>query len=100
MSYNLTNIISNSTGFLSFAVGVNNELMNGMLGVLFLIGLMVIMVMAFVRVSGEIGKSLSAASYITVIISLIFRAAELISSLATFSFVIFCGVVLALSWNK
>ena len=101
MPYNLTNIVAgNETGLLSFVQGVNTILMGGFLGAIFLIGVSIIFVTSFILVTNDIGKSVSAASFIAFTLALSLTALDLLSPLGLFITLIIVAISVATTWNR
>jgi len=98
MSYNLTSIMSgNQTGVYTFVKGVNDVLMFGFLGDIFLIGLAVVMFTSFYLSTNDISRSMIGTFFITFILSLSLVALGLAHSLCIFItlFGTILGVVLS-----
>ena len=91
MPYNLTGIGENATNLLGLMQGVNNTLTGGWLGVFFLIGLSVIIFMAFITSTNDPKRSFAATGYINFVATLLLMAAGLIPN----TFVIFISLIVA-----
>jgi len=93
--YNMTAITGtgNDTGLLQITQGVNDVLLNGMLGAIFLGGLGIIILSSFYFNSRDWGSSILATSFITFVLSLSLVALHLLSDFA----LIFTGIILILS---
>lgn len=99
--YNLTSIVAgNETGLLTFVQGVNTELMGGLLGAMFLIGIFIVMVTSFILTTNDVGKSVSAASFIAFTTALSLTALELLSPLGLFITLIVAGISIATTWSR
>ena len=100
MSYNLTLISDNATTMLGFTRAVNNVLLDGYLGLLFLVGVFIILIIAFNRVTDNAPKSFSAASFIVAVLCLVLRVAGLTSDKIFFGTVVLCAATIATTWNR
>lgn len=99
--YNLTSIVEgNETGLLTFIQGVNTELMGGLLGAMFLIGVTLVILTSFILTTNDIGKSVSAASFIAFTLALSLTALDLLNPLGLFICLIICGISIATTWNR
>jgi hypothetical protein len=83
MPYNLTEV-ANVTSYLEFTQNVNTHLMQGWLGVMFLLVISAIVFIAFIQSTNNPRKSLAATSFIAFGISILFRAIDLVPDLAIF----------------
>lgn len=93
MSYNLTNISSNATGVLDIVIGTNTELMGGWLGILWLIGLSVVILTSLIYTTNDIKKSFLVTSFASAVLSVLLATMGLVPSIT----VIICIFVCALS---
>jgi len=85
MVYNLTAITTgNETGLLNMVVGINNNLMFGFLGDLFLIGFAIILFMSFYMATNDISKSTMGTFMIIFIISISMVALGLVHTMTPF----------------
>lgn len=84
MTYNLTGIGDNITGLLSFTQGVNNVLMFGHLGHIFLVVIFSISLITFLLSTDEAGKSLIASSFTTFVCAILLLAVDLINPLGLY----------------
>lgn len=100
MSYNLTGIASNTTGLLTFTHGVNNHLMEGLLGVLILITLSVVFFGSFMVTTGDAKKSVTATAFLTFGLCFMLRMVSLVSDLALFVCLIGSAVAIAFTWRE
>jgi len=100
MVYNLTSIINNSTTILSMVQGVNQVLMFGLLGTLFLIGIIVVAFTSFMFVTNDTNKSVAATAFIAFTLSLLLKAINLIPNLALFITLIGSGAAIAFVWKR
>lgn len=100
MSYNLTNISSNTTGLLSLTQNVNDTLMFGWLGSLFLIGIGVIILTSFIYVTNDVKRSIAATTFICFGLALFLRAVQLVPDLAIYITLICAAASLAFSWKR
>jgi len=99
--YNLTGIMAgNETGLLTLVQGVNTELMNGLLGTMFLIGISVVMLIAFYMTTNDIGKSVSAAAFIAMALAFSLVALDLLPPLGMFITLIIAAIALATTWSR
>jgi hypothetical protein len=93
MTYNLSGISANTTGMLSFFQGVNNNIMDGWLGIMFLLAIVVICFMSFITTTNDVRKSIMGSTFIGFIMALLFRAMSLVPNSA----VVISLIVLALT---
>ena len=102
MVYNISNIsyMANQSGVLGVVQVVNNDLMAGWLGSLFLIGLAVVILTSFIYSTGDVKRSIAATSFISFALALFMRAMSLIPDLAIYITLICCAASLAFSWNR
>lgn len=100
MVYNLTAIAINSTGLLPFMQGVNNELMNGTLGLLMLIGITAVIFMGFYFVTQDITVSVASSAWIAFGLSIFLRAMDLLANKALFITLIGAAIAIAFSFKK
>ncbi len=101
MSYNLTQIATNTTGILGMTQGINEELMFGWLGIILLIGLSAIIFIAFIKTTGNTQKAMTATGFITFILALLLRAMQLITNdLVLFITLIICAGAIAITWRR
>jgi len=98
MTYNLTAIGENSTSLLGFIQSVNSELTGSLLGIGFLVVLFALIIINVNMKTFSFGRSMVAASFITFVLSVLFRAINLINDFALYGFMILLGVSLAFSW--
>ena len=99
--YNLTGIVAgNSTGLLTFTQGVNTELMGGLLGAMFLIGITIVMLTSFLLTTNDVGKSVSAAAFIAFTLALSLTALDLLAPLGLFITLLVAGISIATTWNR
>lgn len=100
MAYNLTGIVSNSTGVVPFIQGVNTTLMQGWLGNLFLLGFAAILFLAFTRVIANTRKSLMVTSFLSFLVALILRAMNLVPDLTIFITLVLTAITVAFAFNS
>jgi len=101
MAYNLTGIVAgNETGLLTFVQGVNIELMSGLLGAMFLIGVVIVMLITFISTTNDVGKSVSATAFIAFTLALSLTALDLLSPLGLFITLIVAGISIATTWSR
>lgn len=102
MTYNITNIshMANESGILGMAQVVNNDLMFGWLGTLFLIGLTVVIFTSLIFSTNDLKKSIAATSFLSFAMALFLRALNLIPDLAIYITLVCCAVSLAFSWKR
>lgn len=100
MTYNLTAIGDNTTGILTFTQSVNTILLDGFLGILFLIGVSVVILMAFVHVTSDIKRSIVATSFISFTLALLLRAVNLVPDLAIFVTLIIAAGMIAITFKR
>jgi len=80
--FNMTNI-TGAENYLQIVQAVNNDLVGGAFGVMFLIGVWIIMFMSF-KTRYMAKQSFAVASFVTMIMSFIFMALNLIPDLLIF----------------
>ena len=100
MVYNLTGIVENTTGMLSFTQGVNNELMGGWLGIIFLIGLSVVLFGSFMFTTNDTKKSVAATSFLCFGIAFLFRMIDFVGDTTLFVCLIGCAAAIAFTWKE
>ena len=100
MSYNLTNISQNTTGLLSLTQNVNDTLMLGWLGSLFLIGIAVVLLTSFLYTTNDVKRSIAATCFISFALALFLRALSLVPDLAIYVTLVCSAAALAFSWRK
>lgn len=99
--YNLTGIATNSTTYLGFYQGVNDNLMFGWLGPLILLGLWIILVSSYFIATGDIGKSISGGSFLAFVFSFFLSAVGLITNdLFLYAPLIIAAISTAMYWKK
>ena len=99
--YNLTGIIEgNETGLLTIVQGINTELMAGLLGALFLIGVTLILLISFIHTTNDVGKSVTAASFIAFTLALPLTALDLLHPLGLFLALVITAASVATTWDK
>jgi formate hydrogenlyase subunit 3/multisubunit Na+/H+ antiporter MnhD subunit len=102
MVYNLTNVsfMTNQSGLLGATQAVNDNLMGGWLGSLFLIGIAVVIFMALLYSTNDVKRSITATSFLSFGLALFLRAVNLIPDMAIYMTLIACACSLAFSWKK
>ena len=80
--FNMTNI-TGAGNYLELVQSVNNDLLGGAFGVMFLIGIWIIMFMSF-KTKYFAKQSFAVASFVTMILSFIFMAINLIPDILIF----------------
>ena len=98
VGYNLT-LAGNNTGVLSIVQLVNNELMFGWLGALFLIGFAIVLFSSFMFKTNDIAKSATTTAFIIFTLALSLRAMDLLSNLGMFITVMACAISVATTWK-
>lgn len=98
MVYNLTQI-ANVTSPLQFVQNINSGLMFGWLGVLWLIGISVVLLTSFIFVTRDVRKSFSATAFIAFGLGLLLRAMGLMGDISLFIVLLVAGAALAFLWN-
>jgi len=93
-------VAGNETGLLTFIQGVNTELMGGWLGAMFLIGITIVLFTSFIFTTNDMGKSVSAASFIAFTLALSLTAMDLLNPLGLFITLIIAGISIATTWNR
>lgn len=99
MAYNLTGIANNST-MLGFVQGVNDTLMLGWFGTFFLIGVCIIIYMAFVAATNDTNRSIAATSFLAFGLALILRAISLVGDLTLYITLVMSAAAIAFTWKK
>ena len=99
MPYNLSDMMSNSTGIVEFTQGINEHLMNNTFGILLLFSLSMIVLLSYFQATGDIKKSMVASSFVAFGLSLFFRALSLIPDKAFFVILIGCAAIIAFAWR-
>ncbi len=100
MAYNLTGLVSNSTGMLGFTRGVSDILLFGWGGALILIGISAIIFTSVMFTSNDLNKALITTSFIAFSLSLPLRALGLLPNLGIFMSIIILAIVLAVTWRR
>lgn len=100
MVYNLTNISTNTTGLLSLTQSVNDTLMFGWLGSLFLIGISVVLFTSFLFSTNDVKRSVAATCFISFGLALFLRALSLVPDLAIYITLVASAAALAFSWRR
>ena len=100
MVYNLTEISANSTSIVTYAQGINEVLMFGWFGTMFLIGFFMIAFMGFYFSTKDTPKSLSAASFIIFVLAIFLKAMSLIDGLTLYICLIASAATIAFTWKK
>jgi len=97
--YNITSIGESESLLLLFQ-NVNTDLMSGMLGNLIIVIIFGISVIAFYASTQQVGKSISAAAFLSFLFSLLLLTIELVSPLTIFITLIGAAIGLAFSWKE
>lgn len=98
--YNVSGIVSgNNTGLLTMVQGVSNNLMGGWLGNLFLLGVYVVLLIAFYTNSGDMNRSLMASSFIIFLLSMPLIGLGLVHPWVLLAALIMTGIGVATSWK-
>lgn len=100
MSYELLNVSNHTTGILSLTQNVNDQLMFGWLGTLFLIGITIIIFTSFIFSTNDVKKSVAATSFLSFALALFLRAVNLVPDMAIFTTLVCAAVALAFAWKK
>lgn len=100
MTYNLTAVGSNATGALGLFQGVNDHILDGMLGLMILLVVSIVAFMAFLASTGDPKRSILASSFIFFTLSLFFRVAGLVSDTLLFSSLVITAILAALALKK
>lgn len=102
MVYNITNIsqMANDSGLLGVTQAVNDSLMFGWLGTLFLIGIAVVILTSFIFSTNDVKRSVAATSFISFALALFLRAINLVPDMAIYITLICCAISLAFSWRR
>ena len=99
MTYNLTGLATNTTSFLAFSRGVNDNLVGGWLFTMLLFGLMIIMLISFFLGTGDVKRSLLSTSFIGFVLALGLKGLDLVPALTLFVTLIIWAAGIALSWK-
>lgn len=94
---NLTDIAANASNIATFTKATSDVLLNGMLGVFLLIIVAAITLIGFISSTGDFGRSLMAASAITLVLALLLAALGLIAGFVLFMVLIICGIAIAIA---
>ena len=100
MTYNITQIASNTTGVLGMVQGVNEVLLFGWMGNLFLLGFAVVIFMAFSFSTQDPRRSLAATAYISFVLSLLLRAVDLVPNTTLYITLILTASMVAFTFRK
>lgn len=100
MSYNLTSIGDNATTIVGFFQGVNDTLMLGWFGTLFLIVFFLIVVISFYFSTQDVPKSLSGASFLVFVLAIFLKAFSMINGLTLYIALIISGATIAFTWKS
>lgn len=100
VGYNLTQIASNSTGMVGLTQGVNDVLMYGWFGTGFLLAMFVMMVIGFYFATKDIGKSISAGSFLSFILAIFLMAMNLINPKILYVTLICSAISLVFLWKN
>ena len=100
MTYNLTDIVSNSTSLVTLTQGVNTVLMGGFLGVMLLLSLFIVLISSFFFVTRDWPKSFAASTFICFIFAIFLRAMSLVPNLAVFITLIATAAAVAFIWKS
>lgn len=98
--YNLTALSGNSTTTLGFVQGINNVLMFGWLGTVFLIGIAIVSFLSFMFATNDTGKSVGATAFIVFTLGILLRALNLVSNITLFIVLLLVGASLAILWPR
>lgn len=100
MPYNLLNASNSTTGLLSLTQSVNDTLMFGWFGSLFLIGVSIVILTSFIFVTNDVKRSVAATSFISFGLALFLRALDLVPDLAIYITLVCAAAALAFSWRR
>lgn len=100
MVYNLTGIGTNTTNLVTFVQSVNDNLMQGWLGILFILGVSVIAFIAFMTTTNDIKRSMTAATTMAFLMSIFFTAVELVPPLMLYITMVMAAITIALSYRS
>ncbi len=99
--YNITNITSgNETGLLTLVQGVNEQLVFGQLGNMFMVGLFALFFISFQQTTGETGRSFMATSFICFVIAMPLVALNLVHPYAILFTLIMSAIGVAMNWKE
>lgn len=99
MVYNLTGIGENSTTLLGFTQAVNNTLMFGWLGTMFLLIIFSVSFMSFMLGTGSSKKALATSCFVTAGCALLLLFTSLIPGKIFFITTILAAAGIAISWK-
>jgi len=100
MVYNLTMVAENSTSVVGFFQGVNDSLMFGWFGALFLMSFFLILMIGFYHSTQDVPKSLSGASFLIFILAVFLKALGMINGLTLYITLIAAGATIAFTWKS
>jgi len=99
--YNVTGIMDNTTGILTFMQGVNDNLMAGLLGILILIAISIVVFIAFMQRIDDTNRAVAATSFVTLILALLLSTMGLIrNSLVLYVVLILAAGSIAFTWKS
>jgi len=98
--YNLTGIVQNSTGILSFTQGVNEVLMGNALGTLFLIGIVVVIYISYTYTTGDSQRAFGGASFIGFILSVLLKGMSLVPDTTVYVALAMWAGFIAFTWKR
>ena len=101
MTYNLTGIVQNSTSIVGFMTGINNTLMFGWMGPMFLIGFSIKLFTSFLYTTNDAHKAFSATGFISFSLTLLMMAMGLITNpLVLFITLSMCAAAIAFGFKR
>ena len=98
MTYNVTEMATNTTGILTFVQNVNDTLMFGWFGIMLLAAITIIMFMAFMVTIGEIKRAAIATMFLSFIFSIFLKMMSLVPNSVMFITLILLAVSIAFSF--
>lgn len=85
---------------MDFAVGVNNNLMDGYFGLMFLVGIFIVAFLGLLVATNDVRSSAGGASWALLICGILFRAIGLIENRPLFIIILLCAGAIAVCSNK
>ncbi|KKM97109.1 hypothetical protein LCGC14_1171420 [marine sediment metagenome] len=99
VQYNLTQI-ANATDYVGFIQNVNSGLMNGMLGIVFLVVVSVVLFLGLTTFNPDPKINFLATSFLAFIISLGLRALSLVPDLTMLITILFLAIALFMAYGS
>ena len=100
VGYNLTGVADNITSVSSLMQGVNDTLLGGWFGSMFLIGLFAVLFSSFMfTTGGDVTKSMNGSLFMAFVAAVFLRALSLVPNLAIYICLIGLAISLAFTWK-